>query len=220
MRVELITRSETFIKMKGSSFALPDCWAHTGWDCAPRLIPCGARLFGSKNKLEFMRLISLLVCVSFTALAQTPASDVPTLQTLLVEVHQLRIALERSTQIAPRIQIAVERLKMQQEQVGHVAKDVDDARRELDHFRTEQGRIQQRVQSIENAVTETADPEKRRDLNDALGSSKQELDQAEKSAQQAQVREGELTSQLQSEQAKLTELNDRLNQIERALTTP
>jgi predicted nucleic acid-binding Zn-ribbon protein len=182
--------------------------------------PCGARFPNPKNRLKLMRLISLLVCVSFTALAQTPAPDVQTLQSLLAEVHQLRIALERSTQIAPRIQIAVERLKMQQEQVGRVAKDVDDARRELDHFRTEQSRIQQRVQSIGNAVTETADPDKRKDLNNALDISKQEADQAEKSVQQAQVREGELTSQLQSDQAKLTELNDRLNQIERALSTP
>jgi hypothetical protein len=41
-----------------------------------------------------------------------------TLQTLLAEVRHLRIAIERSTQIAPRIQIAVERRMLQQEQVA------------------------------------------------------------------------------------------------------
>jgi predicted nucleic acid-binding Zn-ribbon protein len=167
-----------------------------------------------------MKLISLLVCVSFTTVAQTPASDAQTLQTLLAEVHQLRIALERSTQIAPRIQITVERLKMQQDQVARVGRQLDDVRQELDHFGTEQSRIQQRVQFIENAVNETTDPEKRKDLNNQLGNSKQEADQAAKSVQQIQTRESELTSQLQSDQAKLTELNDRLNQIERALTVP
>ncbi len=172
------------------------------------------------NKLKAMKLISFLLCISFTALAQAPASDVQTLQTLLVEVHQLRIALEHSTQIAPRIQIAVERLKMQQEQVAHVARQLDDVRSELDHGRTEQARIQQRLQAIDNTVAETTDPQRRKDLNDALGSLKQEADQTEKSVQQIQIHEAELGSQLQSEQAKLTELNDRLNQIERALSAP
>jgi hypothetical protein len=35
-----------------------------------------------------------------------------------------------------------------------------------------------------------------------------------------QAREGELTGQLQTEQTRLTELNDRLDQIERALSVP
>jgi hypothetical protein len=35
-----------------------------------------------------------------------------------------------------------------------------------------------------------------------------------------QAREGELASQLQSEQSRLAELNDRLDQIERALNLP
>jgi hypothetical protein len=46
---------------------------------------------------------------------------------------------------------------------------------------------------------------------------KLEAEQAEKSLQQAQVREGELASRLQAEQGRLAELNDRLDQVERAL---
>jgi chromosome segregation ATPase len=166
-----------------------------------------------------MRLISFLLCISFTALAQAPASDAQTLQTLLAEVHQLRIALERSTQIAPRIQIAVERIKMQQEQVARAARQLDDVRHESDHFRTEQMRLQQQIQAIDNRINETADPEKQ-NLNNALSQLKGDSDLAEKQLQQAQIRETELASQLQSEQTKLADFNDRLNQIERALSTP
>jgi hypothetical protein len=167
-----------------------------------------------------MKLVFFLLCICFAARAQAPASDVQTLQTLLAEVHQLRIALERSTQIAPRIQIAVERLKLQQEQVARVARQLDDQRRELDKSRTELPRTQQRLQEISSAAAQTTDPQKRKDLDDASGMFKLEADQAEKSLQQIQVREGELASQLQSEQAKLTELSDRLDKIERALTPP
>src|SRR5712671_5578729 len=68
-----------------------------------------------------MKRIFLLLCFGFSAMAQNSSSDPQTLQTLLTEVHQLRLALERSTQIAPRIQIAVERLKLQQDQVARTA---------------------------------------------------------------------------------------------------
>ena len=167
-----------------------------------------------------MKLISFFLSVCLTARAQAPVSDGPTLQTLLAEVHQLRIALERSTQIAPRIQIAVERLKMQQEQAARVARQLDDARQELEHFRTDQVRIQQRLQFVDNEVTQTADPQKRKDLNDLLANLKQEADRAEKSVQQSQAPEGEWANQLKSERVKLTELNDRLDQMERALNAP
>ena len=49
---------------------------------------------------------------------------------------------------------------------------------------------------------------------------KLEAEQSEKSLQQIQIREGELASQLQSEQSKLTELNERLDEMERALNVP
>ena len=180
----------------------------------------GRAFDAAQNKLKAMKLISLLACVSFTALAQTSASETETLQKLMTEVHQLRIALERSSQIAPRIQIAVERLKMQQEQVARVARQVDDARRDLDHFRTQQGQIQQQLQSTENASNETVDPATRKALNTELAAMKQRSEQVEKSAQEAQIHESDVASQLQSEQSKLAEFNERLNLLEHALNAP
>ncbi len=167
-----------------------------------------------------MKLFSLLVCFCLATRAQAPASDAQTLQALLTEVHQLRIALERSTQIAPRIQIAVERLKLQQEQVARVARQLDDLRRELDRNRESQPKIQQRLEQVSSAAAETADPQQRKDFDVVVKEVKLQSEQAEKSLQQMQVREGELASQLQFEQARLTELNDRLDQMERALNMP
>jgi predicted nucleic acid-binding Zn-ribbon protein len=160
------------------------------------------------------------MCFCFAARAQAPASDTQTLQTLLAEVHQLRMALERSSKIAPRIQIAVERLRLQQEHVARVSQQVEDVRRELNHSRSEQPKMLQRLQGMENEVTQTTDPQKQKDLNAMLSIFKLETEQGEKFLQQIQAREGELMSQLQSEQSKLTDLNDRLDQMERALNVP
>jgi chromosome segregation ATPase len=167
-----------------------------------------------------MKLASFLLCFCFAARAQGPASDGQTLQTLLAEVHQLRMALGRSTQIAPRIQIAVERLKLQQEHVARVSRQLEDLRRELDHSRSEHPKMVQRLQAMENEVGQTTDPQKQKDMNFRVSEFKLETELAEKSLQQTQTREGELMSQLQSEQSKLTELNDRLDQMERALNVP
>ena len=165
------------------------------------------------------RVIFVLWIVS-AAQAQTQAPATPTLETLLKEVHQLRLALERSAQIAPRIQIAVERLKLQQEQVARTAQQLDELRRDLDRRRSEQAMTQRRVQAIESQAGQAVDPGQRRDLEEGVKMSKLEAEQTEKALQQMQAREGELTGQLQTEQTRLTELNDRLDQIERALSVP
>ena len=162
-----------------------------------------------------MKLTSILLCLCFVARAQAPASDGQTLQHLLSEVHQLRIALERSTQIGPRVQIDIERLKLQQELVARVARQLDEVRRDLDHHRSEQPKIQQRLQEFRQQ-----DPQQQKDMKVLSTHLKLDAEQTERSLQQLQTREGELVSQLQSERARLTELNDRLDQIERALNVP
>ncbi len=126
-----------------------------------------------------MKLISLLACFSFAALPQAPASDTQTLQTLLAEVHQLRIVVERSAQIVPRVQIAVERLKMQQEQVTRVARQLDDVRHELDNHRLALSKMEERLKATENAASQSADPQKRKDFIEALSMFKSEAEAAE-----------------------------------------
>jgi len=114
----------------------------------------------------------------------------------------------------------VERLKLQQEQVARTAQQLDELRRDLDRRRSEQAMIQHRVQAIESQAGQAVDPGQRRDLEEGVKMSKLEAEQTEKALQQMQAREGELTGQLQTEQTRLTELNDRLDQIERALSVP
>jgi len=180
-----------------------------------------------RNRIPFVRpaeytrtMTRVIFVLWICSAAQAQTSDAPTLHALLAEVHQLRLALERSTQVAPRIQIAVERLKLQQEKVARTAQQLDELRRDLDRSRSDQPKIQQRLQAIENEANQAVDPAQRRHLEEAMKQFKLEAEQREKSLQQMQAREGELSSQLQTEQARLTELNDRLDQIERALSVP
>src|SRR5258708_35502829 len=110
-----------------------------------------------------MKRIFLLLCFGFSAMAQNSSSDPQTLQTLLSEVHQLRLALERSTQIAPRIQIAVERLKLQQDQVARTARQLDVLRQNIDNRRSDLPKIQQRLETTAAEADQATDPGKARD---------------------------------------------------------
>jgi chromosome segregation ATPase len=167
-----------------------------------------------------MKPIVALLCLSAAGQAQGPAPESATLQSLLAEVRQLRIALERSTSIGPRIQIAVERVKIQQEQATRIARQLEDVCRVIDQRRFEQTRMQQGIERLDSQATQAADPGKRKQFEEQIKELKLANEQSEKSLQQMQSREGELSSQHQAEQAKLAELNDRLDQLERALKLP
>jgi hypothetical protein len=56
------------------------------------------------------------------------ATDEATIQALLVEVRQLRISLERSTSLVPRIQLATQRFQLQQDRVDRLTKELRDFR--------------------------------------------------------------------------------------------
>src|SRR6476620_1071848 len=90
-----------------------------------------SRLHPLVHPAEYTRTMTRLIIVLWmasAAQAQTPApaAPTPTLETLLKEVHQLRLLMERSAQIAPRIQIVVERLKLQQEKAGRTGRQLEE----------------------------------------------------------------------------------------------
>jgi len=55
------------------------------------------------------RATTLSTMLLFTSMTYAQSSDA-TIQTLLVEVKQLRPALERSAVVAPKIQVALQRI--------------------------------------------------------------------------------------------------------------
>src|SRR6266550_121368 len=55
------------------------------------------------------------------------SSEKATLQALLTEVRQLRFALERSTSVVPRIQLAFQRFQLQQDRVDSLSKQLQDS---------------------------------------------------------------------------------------------
>jgi chromosome segregation ATPase len=173
--------------------------------------------------MKFPFVTYVLICLGIPAgvvSAQTSgASDTATLQALLTEVRQLRIAVEKASLIAPRMQITLQRLGAQQQNVTRISQQLDEVRKQIEHETTRYAHVGQEITDLEQQLSREPDATRRKQLEDIQASRKRIIaDQS--TIQQLRTRENEIASSLQNERATLTELNDRLNAIDRLLASP
>jgi hypothetical protein len=164
----------------------------------------------------FLESLLALLLSSSLAPAQEPARD-DTLQTLLKEVHALRIALEHSNQIGPKVQIALARMQLQEERVRNANRQLQDARERIKDTEGRLATFNDRIKQAEAQQTQTVDPKERKQMDVELASAKAELAQLGTMQQRYRADEAEANSQVLSEQAKWNEVNDLLTSIERML---
>lgn len=162
------------------------------------------------------RVVSLYFLLAGAAWAQSPGPENPQLSALMGEVRELRLAIERSTLLGARTQIAIQRIQMQEARVTGAAKMLEDVRKEVartQQERTEMGRLQK---DLERQLSQAPSPDARHALENQVESIKQRLTDASADAQ-IRAREAEAFSQLQTEQGRLDQLNAEINQMEQAL---
>jgi predicted nucleic acid-binding Zn-ribbon protein len=173
---------------------------------------------------RFILLVLLMIFVPAVALGQNAASTAPTsdalVQALLVEVRQLRLALERSAIVAPRIQVMLQRVQMQQDAANRASKDLDDVRNQILNLANQERGTTTQLKEMEKGAEVEQDPARRKSLENEAQMFKGILEQQATSMTQMRAREAEAEGRLQTEQAKLSELNERLNVLERQLEPP
>jgi predicted nucleic acid-binding Zn-ribbon protein len=172
--------------------------------------------------LKTLVLIALSACFATIAAAQTasPPPQETTLQALLNEVRALRIALERSNQIAPRIQIALARMQFQQEHVRNGARQAESAHDEVSHLQLKRTEVTDNIKEVESRLNQSVDQNERKGMEHEIAGLKAELERLNAQELQARTRESESSALLQTEQAKWVETNDQLAAMERALYVP
>lgn len=161
--------------------------------------------------------LSLLV-VSPTALGQSTSTDSHTLQALLAEVRQLRHDLQTVTAAAQRAQILIYRVQAQETVVRRAQERVEETRSKFDHIQSEKGKHAAQLKRMEDVQShpETAQSEGK-PLEDALAQLRARLEMEESDEQETQARLTEAEDQLRVEQAKLDQLNDDLDRLDKAL---
>jgi chromosome segregation ATPase len=122
-----------------------------------------------------------------SGLGQTPAKEPDALQSLLTEVQQLRKDIEAMTVASQRVQIALYSLQMQDGAVGRAEKRLDEAPAEVNL-------TQSRVAALRGA-----------------------LDGQTMKVQTCQAAEAESSNQLRNEQAKLIDLQVKIQNLDKTL---
>jgi chromosome segregation ATPase len=175
--------------------------------------------------MHLQRASILSVCAMFVgpAPAQTNSND-STIQALLIEVRQLRQALERSAVVAPRIQVTLQRIQLQQDQVSRLSRQVEDVRDRIAQSASDTARATTELKLSEGRLEKELDPLRRKTMEDELRAKTSHLEsfreQQSVDEEKQRARESELSGRLRTEQGKLDELNDHLNVLERLLESP
>jgi len=171
--------------------------------------------------LSVIGLLVILGCASFSnpsapiaAVNQSPQSDNgQPMQALLNEVRQLRLAIQRSNLNTYHAQVTLERLRLQQQRVDRLNEKLEKVRAELAEIRSHQARLPEDLKRVEDELAKETDPNRRRELEGI----QQYLKRAPEHLVEMQEQEALLAGQLQPEQAKLNELNERLDALQKEL---
>lgn len=180
---------------------------------------------GLKRAVVLLCAVCCLATIIWGAQSASPAdvlqgSEKQTLRALLDEVHQLRLALQRTSSTTTRAQLAFERMRLQRGRLDTLLREVDAVRSQLLSLRDAMAQASERVKELEELTGQTSETTLRARFERQLNVSKQALNSHTRREEQLREREAQLTAQLQTEQAKLTELEDQLVTLERELSAP
>ena len=149
----------------------------------------------------------------------TRAPDQDVLPALLIEVRGLRAAMEQMASAGPQVQLALGRLQLQEQRVNNLLRRMESVQNELSNALQESDRAMQEFTRMENALKSAGlPPEERQHVEGMLPQVKANQGHALAKVQRLQVEESGLTQELATEQGRWTEINQRMEELERALT--
>jgi hypothetical protein len=150
--------------------------------------------------------------------AQTPSRSDDLLPALLAEVKGLRAAMEQMASAGPRVQLFVSRLQLQEGRISGMVRRLDTvrdnlagARQTLDHLKGAE-----KMFESESGVRRSGGPPQE-DLAPMVAGMKKEVAAAQVNVDRLVAEEAQLTQDVTAEQARWVEINQRLDELERAL---
>ena len=149
----------------------------------------------------------------------TRAADQDVLPALLIEVRGLRAAMEQMASAGPQVQLALGRLQLQEQRVNNLLRRMESVQNDLANTLQEGDSGRRELTRMENALKSAGlAPEERQQLENILPEMRARVSGALAKAQRLQVEESDLTQELAAEQVRWTEINQRMEELERALT--
>jgi chromosome segregation ATPase len=147
--------------------------------------------------------------------APPPSGDV--LPALLVEVRGLRAAIEQMASAGARVQLTLGRLQLQEQRINTMLRRLETVRGEGAAVSRDHDRLAEQLKALTDGVPDRS-PEGRRQAELEIQAVKQELSRLGAALQKHVAEEAFLNQEIGGEQARWTEFNQRLEELERSLT--
>ncbi len=150
------------------------------------------------------------------AVSQTGSTDSQTLQALLAEVRLLRQELRTTTIASQRAQILIYRVQAQQTVVTRLSQRAENERSRLSQVQSEQKGVTSAIKRLEDlrfSQSESA----RKQTEEQLSQLKPRAERLGTEEQESLARKVEIEEELRLEQAKLAQLHEELDRIDKAL---
>lgn len=174
----------------------------------------------SKPISQPMAFFLVLLALPSLGAAQQPPSEATidriALQAFTAQIHQLRIAIEQTVSVLPRMQVALTRFQMQQARVDRLNEELQNFRSQLESNVANRDQLEKALRELENQTAAVA-PGQRTRVEEQKRIFKLQLEEQSANVQEQRSKEIELSSQVQKERAVLSDLTERLNAIEKAL---
>ena len=158
----------------------------------------------------------LLLSLCAPAFAQT---DAPLTQTLINEIRALRQDLQTTAATIQRIQIVMYRLQAQTALMNRATQRLDDAHNRCTNSQNQHKMLIGEVQRQQDHLRTVQNPAEQKQIEEMLGRMKSQMDVYANEEQQCQLRESDADSQYRAERAKMTELEDQLEKLDKVLAT-
>ena len=147
-----------------------------------------------------------------------PAAEPDTIKSLLLEVRQLRQDIEAITAASQRVQIALYSLQIQESAVSRSSQKLEAVRDKCAAAEANREHITADMQRFETiAAAGIASEAELKQAKITATELKTVLERQTVEAQTCQARESDAATQLRNDQAKLTELQDRIQRLDKAL---
>jgi predicted nucleic acid-binding Zn-ribbon protein len=155
---------------------------------------------------------------SIVGRAQQAQSSPDVLPALLVEVRGLRAAMEQMASAGPRVQLVLGRLQLQEQRIDTQVRRLDTVKAALTDAQRELNDREQRMKAVQQLIESFPNSEGRRDLEHELTQLKVESARRRMEVQRLSNEEALLTQDIAAEQARWTDFNQRLEELERSLS--
>jgi chromosome segregation ATPase len=147
-----------------------------------------------------------------------PATNDEVLPALLAEVKGLRAAMEQIASAGPRVQLFVGRLQLQEARINSMARRLDTVRDSLAGAQGHYEQTRQRLKELQSAISENREGlPPRADVESMVTNRRSEVSAAKTAVDRLTAEEAQLVQDLTVEQGRWTEINQRLDELERAL---